>query len=180
VRLWEIAGTAHADQYLIDLYAPRTAGSAQSNPLGCTKPLNSANAHWVLKAAVSHLNTWVRGGPPPAHSPRLEMNATNPREIARDADGNALGGIRLPDLEAPTATLSGTPPAGSPGFCTLFGSTTAFSAERLVQLYPDHDRYVKRYDRAVRRLFEAGFILGPDASAARAAARASNVGSGAQ
>ena len=175
-RLWEMAGTAHADQYLLNLYSPPTTGQPAANPLGCTKPLNSANQHWVIKAALSHLNSWARGGPPPPTSPRIKMTDANPAVIARDENGIAIGGIRLPELEAPTATLSGVPSPGSPGFCIFFGSTTAFDAARLAQLYPDHAAYVTKYSAAVDRLLAAGFILGPDADAAKAAARATTVG----
>ena len=104
------------------------------------------------------------------------MTDANPAVIARDENGIAIGGIRLPELEAPTATLSGVPSPGSPGFCIFFGSTTAFDAARLAQLYPDHDAYVTKYSAAVDRLVAAGFILGPDAEAAKAAARATTVG----
>jgi hypothetical protein len=176
LRLWEIAGTAHADQYLINLFVPPTPGQPASNPLGCTTALNSANQHWVLKAALSDLNRWVRGGPPPPHSPRITMSATDPKQIARDADGNALGGIRLPDLDAPVASLSGAASSGSPGFCTLFGSTIPFDAARLAELYPNHEAYVAKYGAAVDRLLASGFILAPDADAAKAAARASDIG----
>ena len=99
------------------------------------------------------------------------MSAADPKEIARDEHGNALGGIRLPDLEAPIATLSGAPSPGSPGFCILFGSTTPFDAARLAELYPDHDAYVSPYSAAVDRLLAAGFILEPDAEEAKAAAQ---------
>ena len=171
-RLWEIAGTAHADQYLINLFVPPTPGQSAPNPLGCTKPMNSANQHWVLKAALSQLNRWVRGGPPPPRAPRVTMSAADPKVIARDEDGNALGGIRLPELEAPRATLSGAGSPGSPGFCILFGSTTPFDPARLAQLYPDDAAYVAAYGAAVDRLLAAGFILAPDAEEAKAAARA--------
>jgi hypothetical protein len=175
-RLWEIAGTAHADQYLINQLVPPTPGQPPPNPLGCAKPLNSANQHWVLKAALSRLNRWVRGGPPPPHSPRVAMSDADPKVIARDEYGNALGGIRLPELEAPTATLSGAASPGSPGFCILFGSTTPFDGARLARLYPDHDTYVAKYSAAVDRLLAAGFMLAPDAEDAKSAARASTVG----
>ena len=175
-RLWEIAGTAHADQYLINVYVPPKPGEPPSNPLGCTKALNSANQHWVLKAALAHLSRWVRGGPPPARSPRVTMSAADPKVIARDEHGNALGGIRLPELEAPTATLSGAGSAGSPGFCTLFGSTTPFDDALLGRLYPSHDAYVAAYGAAVDRLLAGGFILEPDAEEAKSAAQASSVG----
>ena len=40
--------------------------------------------------------------------PRVEMRPGEPRpEVVRDDYGNALGGIRLPDLEAPSAAHSG-------------------------------------------------------------------------
>lgn len=176
LRLWEMAGTAHADQYLLNQFAPPTPGQPPSNPLGCAKPLNSANQHWVIKAALSHLNQWVRGGPSAPTSPRIKMNDPDPKVIARDEYGNALGGIRLPELEAPTATLSGVPSPGSPGYCIFFGSTTTFDATRLARLYPDHDAYVSAYSAAVDRLLAAGFILAPDADEAKSAARATTVG----
>jgi hypothetical protein len=175
-RLWEIAGTAHADQYLINQFVRPKPGEPPSNPLGCTKALNSANQHWVLKAALAQLSRWIRGGPPPPHSPRVTMSEADPKVIARDEHGNALGGIRLPELEVPTATLSGAGSPGSPGFCILFGSTTPFDDALLARLYPDHDAYVAAYGAAVDRLLADGFILEPDAEEAKAAARASNVG----
>jgi alpha/beta hydrolase family protein len=171
-RLWEIAGTAHADQYLINQFVPPTPEEPAPNPLGCAKPLNSANQHWVVKAAISHLSRWVRGGPPPPASPRVTMSDADPKVIARDEYGNALGGIRLPELEAPRATLSGASSPGSPGFCILFGSTTPFEAAQLSRLYPDGDAYVAAYGAAVDRLLAAGFILAPDAEEAKSAARA--------
>jgi hypothetical protein len=175
-RLWEIAGTAHADQFLINQYSPPTPGEPPPNPLGCSQALNSANQHWVLKAGLFHLNGWVRGGPPPPKSPRVTMNAANPKQIERDEHDNALGGIRLPELEVPIATLSGAPSPGSPGFCILFGSTVPFEPTRLAELYPDHETYVSAYDAAVDRMLDAGFILEVDAAAAKVAAAASDIG----
>jgi len=176
LRLWEMAGTAHADQYLLNQFSAPTPGQPPSNPFSCSKPLNSANQHWVLKAALSHLNQWVRGGAPAPAAPRIKMSDADPRKIARDEYGNAVGGIRLPELEAPTSTLSGSPSPGSPGYCIFFGSTTPFDAATLARLYPDHNAYVTAYDAAVDRLLAAGFILPPDADAAKSAARATNVG----
>jgi hypothetical protein len=175
-RVWEIAGTAHADQYILNLYSPPSPGDPPANPLGCTDPVNSANQHWVLKAALFHLNAWVRGGSPPPASPRLTMSDADPQEFARDEDGNAVGGIRLPELEVPVATLTGQAGPGSPGFCTLLGSTVPFDAARVAELYPDHDTYVSAYNEAVDRLYDAGFILEPEAEEAKAAAAASDIG----
>jgi len=95
--------------------------------------------------------------------------------IQRDELGNARGGIRLPELEAPVATLSGEP-GGGPGFCSLFGTTTAFDAARLSSLYPNHRDYVTAYSKAADRMQRDGFLLPADAKEAKAEASRSAVG----
>jgi Alpha/beta hydrolase domain len=76
--------------------------------------------------------------------------------IERDENGNARGGIRLPQLEAPVATLSGEP-GGGPGFCSLFGYTAAFDANRLSSLSPTHQDHVKIFSKATDKLQRDGF-----------------------
>ena len=95
--------------------------------------------------------------------------------IERDEHGNARGGIRLPQLEAPVATLSGEP-GGGPGFCSLFGFTTAFDGARLSSLYPTHQDYVKAFSKATDKLQRDGFLLPGDAKEAKAEASGSAVG----
>jgi hypothetical protein len=95
--------------------------------------------------------------------------------IERDEHGNARGGIRLPQLEAPVATLSGEP-GGGPGFCSLFGFTTAFDAARLSSLYPTHQDYVNAFSKAADKLQREGFLLPADAKEAKAEASRSAVG----
>src|SRR6266516_4722864 len=70
----------------------------------------------------------------------LESETDVPRHLSARQPGNARGGIRLPQLEAPTATLSGEP-GGGPGFCSLLGFTAAFDAARLASLYPTQRDY---------------------------------------
>ena len=61
--------------------------------------------------------------------------------VVRDADGNALGGIRTPAIDAPVSTLTGE---GNPSsiFCILFGQEVPFTAEQLGALYADDAAYV--------------------------------------
>jgi hypothetical protein len=129
-----------------------------------------------LNAALRRLNRWVRkgkvsGGP---FSPRLEVSPAPP-EIVRDARGNALGGIRTPQVDVPIATLSGLGQSGG-GFCGLFGTTVPFDAATLAALYPTHDAYVKAIVRSARQASRAGFITRIDTTAIKAAAMESNVG----
>jgi len=159
VRSWDVAGTAHADAFLLGGDA-----TAAGDALGCGAPVNDGPQHLALKAALSHLVTWVRDGtPPPAGTP-IELDGSG--AIVRDEDGNAEGGVRLPALDVPAATLSGEP-VGDAVLCRLFGSTVPFPPEDLVGRYGDRDAYLDRVDQAVERAVRAGWLLEADADRAR-------------
>jgi len=180
-RLWEIAGAAHAE-------SPQWVPGVTPVPdLGvrCVAPINSAPHHAVVKAALQALTRWVREGP--AHAPRSSPgnmigDPAAPDPVLRDARGLAKGGIRLPELEAPTAILDGLRndvPPGTPGgqnFCFLFGHTKPFEAAELAALYPTHDGFVRKFDAAVDAIVRAGYWLKPEADLARAAARQAPIG----
>lgn len=173
VKVWEVAGTAHADAYLIEKVYGVTGDA--SGLLNCKAPLNSGPQHEVLQAAFHHLVAWVAEGAEPPTSPRLEV-AGEPVAVVRDERGNAVGGIRTGPVEAPVATLSGDPaPGNEEGFCFLFGSTVPFDAATLSSLYTDHDDYVAKFTAATNAAVDAGFLLRVDADAMIATAEASTV-----
>ena len=87
--------------------------------------------------------------------------------MQRDALGNALGGLRLPQIDAPTARYDGI---GVPDACRLQGSAVPLSAETLRTLYPDHGAYLSRFGQAADRAVAAGVLLPDDAAAAMARA----------
>ncbi len=183
-RLWEVAGTAHADTYTLAVGATDLGDSPDaadllvtSMPLpgfSCKTPINSGPQHFVLNAALAALNQWVRHGTPPPQAPRLEVAPAPPR-IVRDSHGNALGGIRTPQVDVPIAALSGEGQSGSI-LCLLFGTTKPFDAATLAALYPDHSAYVSAFDASTDQAASAGFILQPDAQLMKEAATASDVG----
>jgi hypothetical protein len=184
-RDWEVAGTSHADDYLslIGMSDNGRSNAAeaivdQDNPLtiiGCTALPNSGPQHFVLDAAIFELNRWVRIGTPPPHAPRIQLTSGPDPTIRRDSLGNALGGIRTPELDVPISTLTGTAAPGQSETCSLFGSTTPFSTATLTSLYPTHADYVAKFDAATGRAVKAGFILAADARQIEAAAAASDV-----
>jgi hypothetical protein len=187
VRTWEVAGTAHDDAYGLavgpDDPGPAALDTSYLPPvtsifgvLTCAKPINAGPQHYVLSAAIDRLTTWVKKGRIRGQSaPRLDVAAGPPPSITRDARGNALGGIRTPQLDVPIATLSGLgQPAG--GFCAIFGTTVPFDAATLSALYPSHAGYVTAIAKAASRAVRARHLLRADAPAIRAAAMASNVG----
>jgi hypothetical protein len=127
----------------------------------------------------------VREGVAPPQSADIELAdpLAVPASIVRDAFGNAKGGIRLPQIEVPTATLDGRvnapakpPPAGTQNFCSLFGGTVPFAQEKLDELYPAHGLFVERFVKATNALVEQGFWLEPEAQKAREAAAQSTIG----
>ena len=100
-----------------------------------------------------------------------------------DADGNALGGIRLPVIAAPVATYTGYNPRGAGygegALCTNIGSVLAFPAtatpgdprQPLDQRWPG-DSYVAAVQASAARLVADRLLLEEDAAAMVAAARA--------
>jgi hypothetical protein len=166
-RLWEAAGTAHVDSDALKLFGYQ---EHSQTPLAvdptCTARFNTAPESYLMDTAYASLGVWVGTGRPAALAPRMQINAAG-TDVARDSFGNGIGGIRLPQLDVPTATLTGTGNRAADTnpvsiFCVLFGTTTPFSAERLAALYPSHDAYVRAFTMATQRLARQGFLLPGD------------------
>jgi hypothetical protein len=91
----------------------------------------------------------------------------SPPTVARDAFGNALGGVRTPFLDVPTATYVPTDTVAHvttfSGFCILYGYSVPFSEDTLDSLYRNHGNYVFRVVNASTRLVLERFWLLPDA-----------------
>src|SRR5262249_37653236 len=121
--------------------------------------------------------------PPQSDDIKLTNPTAVPAAIVRDEFGNARGGIRLPELEVPTAIIDGRinspavpPPPGGQNFCFLFGGTVPFSDAALDALYRNHGAFVSRFSRAVDAIVQQGFWLDPEGEAAQEAAAHSRIG----
>jgi hypothetical protein len=80
--------------------------------------------------------------------------------VATDPFGNPLGGLRLPQIQAPVAQYQGTCPQEGQG---LIGTTIPFTNAQLVKLYPTFADYRARVCRAARRDVRQGVLLRLDA-----------------
>ena len=179
-RLWEVAGTSHADLFIgyqsIAGHGPRsmvdappvskaafqdimnTAGNygERIDPLlaGCVAAGAAMPMHYATSAAIHELAAWVGGGPAPANGPRFEFADG---ALATDEYGNTKGGIRLPPIDVPVARYESTA-------CLLGGITIPFLDPELHARYPTHADYfgqmADRSDAAVT----AGWLLPEDAS----------------
>jgi Alpha/beta hydrolase domain len=155
-RLWEVAGTAHADAHLV---GPTVATRS------CGVPINNGPLHVVAKAAFRALDTWIRTGQAPPNAERLVLTGPPDPTIQRDADGIATGGIRTPPVDVPVDVLSGVPGPEPSTLCLLLGSTIPLPADRLAALYSSRADYQRRYDGAVDETIRAGFALADDRAA---------------
>jgi hypothetical protein len=163
IRTWEVAGTSHADAYEL---------GAGASFLGCTGTVNDGPQHEVAQAAFVAFLRWVDDGVAPPSPPPFRLARTRPAELALDAHGNVVGGVRTPAVDVPVATLSGAPPAGASELCGLFGSSVPFSAATLAGLYGSKARYLAAYTTDLDRAIAAGYLLPAERSGLLAQAEA--------
>ena len=114
LRTWELPGAAHIDLHE-GLYEGATIQREQPQVTapqcvfgvpfnGATLPDNQP-VYELEDAALTALDKWLVYGAPPTHGNPI---ATTPllNLVQRDRYGNALGGIRMPDIQAPTETYT--------------------------------------------------------------------------
>jgi len=174
LRVWEIAGTAHGDTYMLvagahdDGRLPPERLAALLRPVAealgvpTDSPINGApQQHFVAQTALAWLDGWSGGGDPPPAAARLETTADGAALVV-DEHGNARGGIRTPWVDVPTAVYSGLGQSGAV-FSMLFGRTVAFDQATLQRLYPGGlPDYLDRFASALDRAIAAGFLLDDD------------------
>ncbi len=187
VRMYDIAGSAH-------VRVPKA-------PAECS--LAPSRLDWtpVSRATLLKLDAWIASNaePPPNQLMPLEPAGNEPPALRapahlpgaviqvpkHDADGNAIGGIRLPDFAVPLATHGGQSRPTSRN-CMLLGSYTPFAGTKatreaagdarlsLAERYRNRDDYLNRVRIAVRELVKAGFLLPEDAAVITQAAAANS------
>ena len=107
-------------------------------------------------------------GEPPALRAPTRLSAAVIQVPKRDQDGNALGGVRLPDLAVPTGTNGGQNQPQT-FTCMLVGSFSPFAATKaerertgdarpsIEERYHSRDDYVSRIRIAAQDLVARGF-----------------------
>jgi hypothetical protein len=157
IRTWEVAGTSHADEYLV--------GPSVATLLGCHTAINTGPQHEVVQAAFSAFSRWVaQGTPPPSPSP-FQLQSRHPAQLALDRYGNVIGGVRTPAVDVPVSTLSGAAPPGASVICSLFGSTVPFTPSMLAGLYGSKAHYLSTFTADLDRAIARGYLLPSERSA---------------
>jgi hypothetical protein len=203
-RYWETAGTGHTPVTSLKGAGDTLTREGLQNGLKCDYPTPDVpTVEYAGHAALDALDRWLRTGTPPPSKPLMELNgppppppaaggrmslSVDPNTIARDADGNAKGGIRLPHIEAALGRhLATNSPASDPN-CLLTPGYDAFDGQAagttpgdtwneppLAQRYATHQDYVDKVKAAAERARAAGVLLAPDAEKLVADAEAAKV-----
>ena len=130
--------------------------------MGTPADANILTMEPVRSAALRHFQRWLTDGTPPPRQQPIEFDVGERGPvIRRDHLRIALGGVRLPDVDVPTARHSGVAVDGT---LVLTGSTTPFTDEMLRALYPTREEYCARYTQAAAAAVDAGVLLEDDAN----------------
>lgn len=170
-RAWQIAGAAHVDNWG-DTYAIRNLerdtsgqepppwdpekeggwgemgeGTGQCGLVTGAPGANQLPQRYAKAAALFQLNRWIRTGRPAGRFPLFEFEDEDTLRppMVRDADGNVVGGLRLPQITVPVAAYHGRCPD------TLQGYTRSFDDADLFSRYPTSGDYRAKMVAATRR-----------------------------
>jgi hypothetical protein len=173
-RQYELAGVAHIPPDIVDL---RLVGATRQNPISF-RP--------VYKAMLRNLVEWIVAGTAPPDSRYIEGTVDREGQFpfATDADGNVIGGVRLPHMPAvlPNGERAGAPLGVYGGldpdylnprnvWALLGGTFAPFSAQELAARYPSSEAYVQLISNAAAALLADRFLLQEDYDAYLQAAK---------
>ncbi|GJD36108.1 alpha/beta hydrolase domain-containing protein [Methylobacterium aerolatum] len=172
VRMYDVAGSSHV-----------TVVAAPA----CERPPGRLDWAPVARATLQRLDGWVaRNEAPPATRLMPLQPATDDPTVLqapksfpgavvqvpqRDADGNPLGGVRLPDLAVPLGVHGGQNAPLTTFTCSLVGTFRPFPRSpdatgggpaSLAERYPDRQDYVNKVRVAARAAEAEGFLLPED------------------
>jgi hypothetical protein len=145
----------------------------------------------VSRATLLHLDDWVVKGTEPPANRLMPLEPANgdpmvlrapahlPKAVIeipkRDADGDAIGGVRLPDMQAPLGVNARQNPPLS-FLCGLAAAYVAFPRTQadadaahdthrpILERYKTRNEYVNLIRNAARDLERQGFLLPDDAA----------------
>lgn len=150
---WEIAGASHAPDRQSRFLRQKTDrdGITDAAERKYEEYLpNEVNWLYTLDAAYLRVHEWITDGTAPQS---FEPIAIENNAYVLDEYGNVLGGVRLPEMEIPTARYVARPDQPQAGY------TIRFSEEELMGLYPAHEDYITKVTAAADEAEKAGVIL---------------------
>lgn len=155
IRSWQLAGVSHLSPGFMADAAARAERDGIANGFASDpdRDINVGDWAYVFESVLVQLKNWIETGAAPRSMDELETRALLPG-YKTDRYGNARGGVRLPELEVPTARyVVNTLRTG------LVGYKVPFTEAELTALYPTHQDYVDKVTAAAQAAQEASIIL---------------------
>ncbi len=168
-RHYEVAGACHVaaapppDAAVPPRIAslPTPPGQPKFSPQTCESEFpagalsNDFPLYLFQKSMFAALYAWLDAGVAPPHSRTIETTAAGAAKL--DAWGNALGGVRYPEVSVPIARYG----VDARGDCVLFGFKVPFSETQCRRLYGSRSRYLALVRRAATRLSRERLLTAP-------------------
>jgi hypothetical protein len=117
----------------------------------------------IIWGVWHNMYAWIEKGVPMPRAPRIDHDPKAADGIARDAHGNALGGLRTPWVDVPDATYLFQISQKDP----LRAGMRPFSAEKMKSLYGSRQNYLKKVNAKIDRLVKERWIQAEDADLMR-------------
>jgi hypothetical protein len=165
-RLYELAGMPHMGTRNPPNSDPAPWSGRNPGVIKADTVMNSLPHNELFNVTLDHLVRWVNEGVPPPRAARLELAADG--TIAKDDNGNAIGGVRCAPMDVPRATSVPNPrnPDGSLLLGT-FGFEIPFTDAKMRALYGTPAKYVERFNARLDELIRERWFLGADATGLR-------------
>jgi pimeloyl-ACP methyl ester carboxylesterase len=177
-RIYNLGGTSHGDSGVSGQVRPSTWQLlGRRHPLAEPVPVCSVEdtdspMRDIAQAALVNIDRWVSTGQPAPRANALQI-APDGKDFVRDSFGNALGGVRVAQLDVPLARLA-EPPAALCG-----GKIPRRNLKRVpldpalvAQAYPGgRADYLAKFDARVNALVRTSWLLVPDAAREKREAR---------
>jgi hypothetical protein len=173
VRMYDVAGASHSM-------------NTQEKHANCALPLGRLDYRPIMRSSLANLEAWVARGEEPPASALMPLDARNvnatvlraPPHLAkavvlapaRAGDGNILGGVVLPDVEAPLGA-HGLQNSVDKDPCRLGAGYDPYPMSVVKARYGSAEDYVGRIAAAAYNLVGRRLLLPEDAEAIMKAAR---------
>jgi hypothetical protein len=161
-RQYELAGVAHIPA---DMKGMGPLGATRQNPISIAP---------IARAMLHNLVEWIAHGkePPAPLYVQGSFDRNGLLQPAKDADGNALGGVRLPNMAtalpggdragAPLGAYGGLDLEGWHNQIRIGGTFEPFPRAELAKRYPTRAGYVDLVRKAAAHLLGGRYILKDD------------------
>jgi hypothetical protein len=153
-RHWHVAGAGHTELTSPVMPSNTEVLRAGRKPRVMTPETLATGSIFptqvAVTAALDAVVEWASTGKPAANSVWFELDDNG--QVSRDADGNALGGLRYGIIEHPVATFDGSPTGGT------LGTIAPFDSERVLEQWPTLQSYLDAVAAVDRELQSKGYL----------------------